>query len=277
MTWIIKSKAIFLWIAKDIIPKQFDPGYLQGDDPLDDSKLETNDTTNDTENKSDQLADPLSRALPTKQSYQNIRALPRRPGQSIIFTHRILHWGSSGNRHYHPQPRIAISFVYSDADYETPYLTNYELSEKPPPFVLRLLLVCSQLLIYYQRFDLSAQYIRNCYDYVKLHEQELNELYRKKVYVEFVKAMKELRVDADAATDGDIDGAKSEIIDEGNSEDEDAMLEVMLDNDEEFEDDFDDLEYDENDRKRPRVRSSWNLRLLNTKLGFQVILLSVAY
>ena len=150
--------------------------------------------------------------------------------------------------------------MYSDADYEAPYLTNYTMNDKPPPFALRLLLVCSQLLIYYQRFELSTPYLRACYDYVKLHERELNEVYRKKVYVEFVKAMKERRVETDDAgiDNGDnLDAAKSETIDEGNSsEDEDAMLEAMLENEDEFEDDFDDLEYEKNDRKRPRISSS---------------------
>ena len=191
--------------------------------------------------------DPLTRALPTKQSYQNIRALPCLPGQSIIFTHRILHWGSAGNPHYKASPRIAISFVYSDAEYEAPYLANFDLNDKLPSFEIRLLLVCSQLLIYYQRFDLSAHYIRACYDYVKEHEKELNEVYCKKVFVEFVKAMKESRIeDAD-----EIHGLADD--DLGNqyradSEDEDAMLETMLDNEEEFDDDFDDLEYNENKR-----------------------------
>lgn len=197
--------------------------------------------------------------MPTKESYQNIRALPRQPGQSIIFTHRILHWGSAGNPHYESGPRIAISFVYSDAAYEAPYLKNFSLNWKDhflPPFSLRLILVCSQLLIYYQRFDLSTQFLRACYDYVKLHENELNETYRKKVFVEFVKAMKERRDRVedlgchdrkDAAGKEQSDGAG------GDSEDEDAMLEAMLENEEEFEDDFDDLEYDQDRCKKARI------------------------
>ena len=80
----------------DVIPKQFDPGYLEGDDPpeSDDSSDATRTTESGNKNDSSNFSDPLSRALPTKQSYQNIRALPRRAGESIIFTHRILHWVS---------------------------------------------------------------------------------------------------------------------------------------------------------------------------------------
>jgi len=47
-----------------------DPGYLEGD-PED-----------------DEAPDPLTAALPTKEAYQHIRALPAAPGAAIIFTHR---------------------------------------------------------------------------------------------------------------------------------------------------------------------------------------------
>lgn len=112
-----------------------------------------------------------------------------------------------------------------------------------PPFSLRLLLVCSQLIIYYQRFNLSTQHLRACYEYCKQHGAgELNETYRKKVFVEFVKAMKERR---DGIEDNNGDDGENPSNDTGDdSDDEDAMLEAMLDNSEEFEDDYDDVEYD---------------------------------
>ena len=57
----------------DVIPKQFDPGYLEGDDNSPEGSNNEADNRNSTEctagdNKS--YSDPLSRALPTKQSYQ---------------------------------------------------------------------------------------------------------------------------------------------------------------------------------------------------------------
>ena len=267
----------------DVIPKQFDPGYLQGDDnPPESSNNEAgNGNSNECiadDNKS--YSDPLSRALPTKQSYQNIRALPRKAGESIIFTHRILHWGSAGNPNIsNLQPRVAISFVYSDVDFEAPYLTNFSMNVEEedrdgkkipggtyklslPPFKLRLLLVCSQLLIYYQRFNLSTQHLRACYDYCKQHADELNETYRTKVFVEFVKAMKESRDGAgDDCYDNNTAHDQEKNIpnnnEEDESDDEEAMLEAMLDNSEEFEDDYDDAEYDIRDnvikQKRARV------------------------
>jgi hypothetical protein len=47
-----------------------DPGYFEGD-PED-----------------DEAPDPLTAALPTKEAYQHIRALPAAPGAAVIFTHR---------------------------------------------------------------------------------------------------------------------------------------------------------------------------------------------
>ena len=230
-----------LWCTTDVIPKQFDPGYLKGDDSPDNE-----------ENGKDQ-SDPLARALNTKQSYQNIRALPRKAGQSLVFTHRIMHWGSRGNPNaLNVQPRIAISFVYSDVKFEAPYISTESFSKDTdgnwsfPSFSTRLLLVCAQLLIYYQRFDLPTSSLRACYDYCKTRANQLEDNYRKKVFVEYVKAMKERR---DGIPPGEGDSKKDESSgvhnDDGsecaNSDDEDAMLEEMLNNSGEYEDDYDDM------------------------------------
>ncbi|KAL7538992.1 hypothetical protein ACHAXR_008966 [Thalassiosira sp. AJA248-18] len=259
-----QAKYITHWIALEdanpensclyVIPKEFDPGYLKGDDPPEpDEEDHVSKKSDQNDNKSlgnEQFSDPLSRALDTKQSYQNIRALPRQAGQSVIFTHRILHWGSRGNKYaLDVHPRVAISFVYSDIDFEAPYLSDESFSEDNngkwncPPFTIRLLLVCAQLLIYYQRFNLSASTLRACYDYCKSYSDKLHPAYRKKVFVEFVKAMKERR-------DGKADVNPEEFEtkngnendkngDDANSEDEEALLEEMLNHSEEFDDDYD--------------------------------------
>ena len=206
------------------------------------------DECNEKSDEKGLQSDPLSRALTTKQSYQNIRALPRNAGQSVIFTHRILHWGSRGNPHaLDVQPRIAISFVYSDVEFEAPYLVGETLAEDDsgkwqcPPFSIRLLLVCAQLLIYYQRFDLPASTLRACYDYCKANADKLHEAYRKKVFFEFVKAMKE-RVDGGNKGMGESKPAANDVGGgEANSEDEEALLEEMLDNSDAFSDDYDGL------------------------------------
>jgi len=261
-----------------VIPKLYDPGYTTGDITADG-------------NTRSSYADPLYRALSTKESFQHIRCLPRKAGQSILFTHRIIHWGSQGDDNNdtssNASPRIAISFVCSDPDYESPILVNHAKyfddtenggnidSLRMPPLHIRLLLVCAQLLIYYQRFDLDKSVIKSCYNYCKHYEEELTEIYRRKVYVEFVNAMKEqvgddndesvgntnahstfscnMRTINDTSSTEDrlrIDGDE---IDE--EDDEDAMLEEMLNAEAggygEFEDDYDDMKHeDELDQKK---------------------------
>ena len=279
-----QAKYITHWIALTdatpensclyVIPKQYDPGYMKGDD--DDIEVEVEnanrraaedeDNHNSASNDNIQLSDPLSRALNSKQSYQNIRALPRKAGQSLIFTHRILHWGSKGNQNsLNVQPRIAVSFVYSDVEFEAPYLSTKEsLSMKTtktggnwiyPTFSTRLLLVCAQLLIYYQRFNLSTATLRACYEYCKSHSNQLDSKYQKKVFVEYVKAMKERRdgiqnVESNNQNEtGMMNGGND---DGANSDDEEALLEEMLNNSDEFEDDYDDMCDDGHDYSRKR-------------------------
>jgi hypothetical protein len=67
----------------------------------------------------------FSAAAPTnplrpQESYQHIRALPCPAGAAVLFTHRIIHWGSRG-RPGHPTPRISLSFGCADDAYEAPY------------------------------------------------------------------------------------------------------------------------------------------------------------
>lgn len=238
------AKYVTMWLALSnatpensclyVIPKPYDPGYTDGDD------------------ESDYGPDPLARALPDKCAYQHIRALPRKAGQSLLFTHRILHWGSRGNPKSHDKtPRVAISFVCSDPSFEKPYLNNFSLgNDEPllPPFKIRLLLVCAQLLIYYQRFDLPKDCIKACHDYVKENEDILEESYRKKVYIEFIKAMQEDQKPGGAKGSGEVDKAGANHDETGSDEEDEAVLEAMLDAEAggygNFEDDFDEIEGD---------------------------------
>ena len=240
------AKYVTMWLALSnatpensclyVIPKPYDPGYTDGDDESDDGP------------------DPLTRALPEKCAYQNIRALPREAGQSLLFTHRILHWGSRGNPNSHDKtPRVAISFVCSDPSFEKPYLNNFSMLDDDhlPPFKIRLLLVCAQFLIYYQRFDLPKDCIKACHDYVKENEDILEESYRKKVYIEFIKAMQEEQ-DPRAAMpvdSGEADKTGATNDETGSDEEDEAVLEAMLDAEAggygDFEDDFDEIEGDE--------------------------------
>jgi hypothetical protein len=225
-----------------VIPKGSDPGYTGGD----------------TEDE-----DPLQRALPDKNAFQQIRALPRQQGQSVLFTHRIIHWGSARDPASRQPPRIAISFVCSDPTFEKPYVDpKYFSSEKAPPFHIRMLLVCAQLLIYYQRFNLPKECIKACYEYCKDYEEELEDSYRQKVFVEFVKAMNEAASESngDPLSTNDVgdngkalasDKKGAADADDGDDEDdeEEAVMEEMLNAEKggygEFADDYD--EFDEED------------------------------
>jgi hypothetical protein len=227
-----------------VIPKGSDPGYLGGD----------------TEDE-----DPLRRALPNKEAFQQIRALPRQQGQSVLFTHRIIHWGSARDPASRQPPRIAISFVCSDPTFEKPYVDPaYFTSEKAPPFHIRMLLVCAQLLIYYQRFNIPKECIKACHEYCKDYEEELEDSYRQKVFVEFVKAMNEATSEDTAESTGDPlnandDGDNSKVLasdkndaagdSDYDDEEEDAVMEEMLNAEKggygEFADDYDELDEEE--------------------------------
>eukprot|EP00537_Pseudo-nitzschia_pungens_P003267 CAMPEP_0172360872 /NCGR_PEP_ID=MMETSP1060-20121228/4812_1 /TAXON_ID=37318 /ORGANISM="Pseudo-nitzschia pungens, Strain cf. cingulata" /LENGTH=507 /DNA_ID=CAMNT_0013082969 /DNA_START=119 /DNA_END=1642 /DNA_ORIENTATION=- len=292
--WIALSDATPENSCLYVIPKPYDPGYTAGD--MDDVADDDEDS-----NENGKAADPLHRALSTKEAFQHIRCLPRKAGQSVLFTHRIIHWGSQGDADDDSDnngnggaastggvsPRIAISFVCSDPDYEAPLLANHanyfssngsnDTAVRFPPLHIRLLLVCAQLLIYYQRFDLEKSVIKACYDYCKQHEEELEETYRRKVYVEFVNAMKEQKRQGASSTangakkidsaeagpsaasqsaPGCQDGTEKEEYDhddddDDDDEDEDAMLEEMLNAEAggygEFEDDYDDMEQEDDE------------------------------
>jgi ectoine hydroxylase-related dioxygenase (phytanoyl-CoA dioxygenase family) len=60
------------------VPRPHDPGYYDGDD--DDANAK----------------DPLSVALDSKKAFQYVRALPCKAGDGVVFTHRLIHWGSIG-------------------------------------------------------------------------------------------------------------------------------------------------------------------------------------
>ena len=72
----------------------------------------------------------LRDALHSKEQYQHIRAVPLRQGEAVVFSHRVIHWGSKG-RAGPPvvAPRLAISFAFADDDFEPPYIERYSAVE----------------------------------------------------------------------------------------------------------------------------------------------------
>eukprot|EP00877_Chromochloris_zofingiensis_P008660 jgi/Chrzof1/4047/Cz13g18120.t1 len=155
-----------------VIPKYADPGYTAGDPEDDDAP------------------DPLQAALSSKEAYQHIRALPAEPGSAVIFTHRIIHWGSQGREGYHKSPRISMSFACADDAYEPPYLSRQYLPF--PPLELRVALAAAQMIIYHERFECSARQLSLFHDAFMAHATKFEPTYRNKVIKEFVAAMKDL-------------------------------------------------------------------------------------
>lgn len=180
------AKYITCWIALTeatpensclyVIPKFADPGYMLGDD---------DDVVNGQ--------DPMRKALSTKSSYQDIRALPLQSGGAAFFTHRILHWGSKGSNRAHVSPRVSLAVAFSDPNFEKPYFV--EQHSVRPPFHLRVALICGQMIVYYQRFNFSRKellFFKRCFD---AHVDAFDDSYKTKVLVEYSKAIIELERD----------------------------------------------------------------------------------
>lgn len=142
-----------------------------------------------------------------------------------------------------------MSFVSSDPEFEKPYVNHSLLDGKAPPFYLRLLVCVAQLLIYHDRFRLPKECLRACYEYCKQYESEMEESYRRKVFFEFVKAMR----DKDTVEE---DKTAPETKADSDSDD-DAVLEEMLNAEHdgygEFEDDFDELDDDRSENSSEDV------------------------
>jgi hypothetical protein len=127
-----------------MIPKYLDPGYLISDNiPEEKSVLRKkkkknkqviNNDTIETVNGVSPDRDPLREALLDKEDYQHIRAIPLNAGEFVIFTHRILHWGSKGRKNYKGPPRISFSAAFSDPAFEAPY---FSVQTGRPSFEMR--------------------------------------------------------------------------------------------------------------------------------------------
>ncbi|QDZ17755.1 putative phytanoyl-CoA dioxygenase [Chloropicon primus] len=228
-----------------VIPRQHDPGYVKGDD--------------------EGGKDPLAVALPNKEAYQHIRALPTDPGGALLFTHRIIHWGSQGRRATAKEaergtpesPRLSISIGFSDPAYEKPYLRGQEklqAGSKLPGFRVRLALVCAQMISYFERFPTEKQLFYSFYKVFSGDSALFDEDYFVNTKKEFARAVQE-HEDAAAGQSDQADDAES---DEDDMLDE--ALEIMLEREAhgeiDFEDDFDGMAESEEggSSKKPKLR-----------------------
>jgi hypothetical protein len=170
-----------------VIPRPHDPGYFQGDD---------DDPTVDK--------DPLQLCLPRKEAYQHITAIPAEAGSAVVFTHRIIHWGSRGRGRpasYEAEnansqtplpplePRVCISFGFADDAYEPAYVSR--AANLPfPPMAHRAALVSAQSIAYHERFHPGVRMLRLMHDAVTNPAVDgvFEAKYRKKVMFEYVQA-----------------------------------------------------------------------------------------
>jgi len=129
------AKYVTLWAALTdahpdnsclhFVPKACDPGYFEGD-PQD--------------------ADPMQLCFPDKDAFRNIRCAAVDAGGCSLHTHRVIHWGSRGRPSHRGGPRVALSFPFSDPDFEPPCFGSRHLPF--PPLGLRVSLVSAQILNY---------------------------------------------------------------------------------------------------------------------------------
>uniref|UniRef100_A0A0G4FQM0 Uncharacterized protein n=1 Tax=Chromera velia CCMP2878 TaxID=1169474 RepID=A0A0G4FQM0_9ALVE len=197
-----------------VVPAPVDPGYWDGD--IDEEG-------------------PFERIFKTKEKFQFVRCLPSPPGTCNVFSHRTLHWGSEGSRlptmnntersvpsqtkkkkaeeseaqtvcrlqSAEGPPRIAVSFVFSEYDFEPPYVVL------PPPGMgpalpegedtlarkvamgVRIALAAGQMLCYQDRFLLSVEEARFFFHLFKKFETQFHPHYCDKVKKEFISAVQQ--------------------------------------------------------------------------------------
>jgi hypothetical protein len=185
-----------------MLPKPSDPGYAAGDNH-------------------DDPRDPLEVAINgNKEVYQNITAFPLEVGSAVMFSHRILHWGSKGRAGY-PEPRISLSFAVSEPGYEAPYLNDADLN---PSFEMRLALASAQMLIYHERFNFSPEQLHAFYKCFSSQKDKFNPVYQRQVEKEFVDAVKEVISTEDDTNEDAFDAALDAMLDnvmEGGDVDDD--------------------------------------------------------
>ncbi len=243
-----------------VIPRRQDPGYYEGDD---------DDPTNAD-------ADPLRLCLPHKEAYQHITAVPAETGSAVVFTHRVIHWGSRGTprsvekdgvRRPTP-PRVCVSFGFADDAYEPAYVDRTR-NIPFPPVNSRAALVSAQMIAYHERFRSNARTLRLFHEAVTHHGVDgvLERGYRKKVMYEYVQAAaaavgkgkggkgrkkredggeEEDESEDDDEDQDDVDGDEDQDDDNDDGAMDramDAMLDAKMHEDgDDFHDDFDDLE-----------------------------------
>jgi len=285
------------------VPAPIDPGYVDGDDDGDDDDGSSSDereedvlsvdvTSNrkpERKRKSQKETDPLRVALPDKEAFQRVACVPAEAGSAIVFTHRVIHWGSAPPTPHPPsfgepaEPRVCVSFGFADEAYEPAYLRRGDGSRNDAHFPRlreRVALVAAQMISYHERFRCDAKTLGVFHALVttvnfgnndsrgepqrKQAASFLCPEYKRKVLREYVRAVAEIGAARGGKSDGDGDGdgdggddddGDSDAMEDAMDNALDAMLEAqMAGRIDEFDDDFDAIAAEEAASRRKKKK-----------------------
>ena len=222
--WVALSEASVDSSCLYIVPRGVDKGYDAGDDM--DARAE----------------DPLIATLRSDAAVQAVRACPLKPGGCVIFSHRAMHWGSSGRADC-DQARISISFGHSDPTFERPYFARPDKVLPYPSVGVRLALVSAQLIAYHERFAFGLEKLRRFGTTFRGKKKAFTKEYAEKVAAEFKAALDDQQRNAAAAGAAEDDSEGEAALDDAL----DAMLDAQAQADGNLFDDFDDYAAESDD------------------------------
>jgi hypothetical protein len=117
--WLALTDATSISSCLYLIPKADDPGYHIGGDAI----------------------------YSSVYNWRKIVAQPLLQGESLTFSHRLLHWGSSPQARHSGRGRIALSTAFADPSFEAEYFSHVQYMPFPP-LGLRLGLIAGQSIQY---------------------------------------------------------------------------------------------------------------------------------
>jgi len=136
--------------------------------------------------------------LRSDRAVQSIRACALPAGAAVLFSHRVMHWGSRG----HPRcttPRFSLSFGCADPSFERPYLKAAASHLPFPRPAVRAALAAAQLINYHERFAFGAPLLSLFGRVFRAHRSEFTAEYAHKTAAE-LKSAAEDRARAAAAS-----------------------------------------------------------------------------
>ena len=180
--------------------------------------------------------------LRSDRAVQSIRACALPAGAAVLFSHRVMHWGSRG----HPRcttPRFSLSFGCADPSFERPYLKAAASHLPFPRPAVRAALAAAQLINYHERFAFDAKQLRTFGRTFAASRGDFARAYAQKVAAELKSAVDDRARSRGAASSAAAAGDDDDDDDDDEGAMEDA-LEAMLDaqmgaDDENLFDDFD--------------------------------------